>query len=181
MDTGKKNIAYQLEADGRKKLRLNLDDTYQFLASREGYLNNNALFIPEEDKENQTIEIILEKIFKEKEIVLDNIYYDYDKANLRSEAFPELEKLLTLLNNNSTIKIQLSAHTDCRGEEDYNEKLSQDRAQSVVDYLVSNGISANRLVAKGYGEQVPAVNCDCGKCDETQHQKNRRTTFKVLE
>ncbi|MFT7604444.1 MAG: outer membrane protein OmpA-like peptidoglycan-associated protein [Saprospiraceae bacterium] len=181
MDTGNKNIDYQLESDGHKKLRLKLEDTYQFLASRDGYLNNDALFIPEENKENQTLEIVLEKIFKEKEIVLDNIYYDYDKANLRSQAFPELEKLLTLLDNNATIKIQLSSHTDCRGEEEYNGKLSQDRAQSVVDYLVSMGISVNRLVAKGYGEQVPAVSCDCGECSEEQHQKNRRTTFKILE
>jgi outer membrane protein OmpA-like peptidoglycan-associated protein/DNA-binding beta-propeller fold protein YncE len=181
MNTGEKSIDYQLDTDGEKKLRLNLDDTYQFLASRDGYLNNNAMFIPVEDKENQTLEIILERIFKEKEIVLENIYYDYDKANLRSEAFPELEKLLTILNNNKTVKIQISAHTDCQGEDEYNEKLSQDRAQSVVDYLVSKGISHDRLVAKGYGEQSPAVPCECGNCSDEQHQKNRRTTFKILE
>ncbi len=181
MDTGSKKIDYQLSADGKKKLRLNPTRSYQFLAIRDGYLSNNATFTPEENIENQTIEIILEKVFKEKEIVLDNIYYDYDKANLRSEAFPELEKLLSILNNNATIKIQLSAHTDCRGEDVYNEKLSQDRAQSVVDYLVEQGISKNRLIAKGYGENVPAVHCDCKTCNEEAHQKNRRTTFKVLE
>ncbi len=180
MDTGNKNIKYDLEADGKKKLRLKLESTYQFLAVRSGYLSNNATFIPEAGLENQTVEIVLEKVFKEKEIVLDNIYYDYAKANLRSEAFPELDKLLTVLKNNETIRIQISSHTDCRGEEDYNEKLSQDRAQSVVDHLVNNGIASSRLVAKGYGEQMPANDCDCRKCSEDEHQRNRRTTFKIL-
>lgn len=180
MDTGSKKIKYDLDADGKKKLRLNLKSTYQFLAVRPGYLSNNAVFVPKAGIENQTVEIVLEKVFKEKEIVLDNIYYDYDKANLRTEAFPELDKLLTVLKNNETIRIQISSHTDCRGEEDYNQSLSQDRAQSVVDHLVSNGISASRLVAKGYGEQAPAVECDCRKCSDDQHQKNRRTTFKIL-
>lgn len=181
MDTGTKNIDYQLGDDGRKKLRLNPKATYQFLAVRAGYLSNNATFTPSEGIENQTVEIVLEKIFKEKEIVLDNIYYDYDKANLRAEAFPELGKLLQILENNKSIKIQISSHTDCRGEDAYNENLSQDRAQSVVDYLVSNGIRGNRLVAKGYGEMAPAADCACRDCSDAQHQQNRRTTFKILE
>ncbi len=180
MDTGKKQLNYQLKEDGKKRLRLNPKASYKFLANRNGYLTNHAHFVPEEGIENQTLEIILEKIFKEKEIVLENIYYDYDKANLRSEAFPELEKLLRILEDNTDIRVQISSHTDCRGEEKYNEKLSQDRAQSVVDYLVSNGINASRLVAKGYGENLPAIDCSCTSCNEDQHQQNRRTTFKIL-
>jgi len=180
LNTDTKKIDYQLPDDGKKKLRLNPKTTYKFLAVRSGYLSNNADFIPKENETNQTVEIVLEKIFKEKEIVLDNIYYDYDKANLRSEAFPELDNLLTILKNNTEINIQISSHTDCRGEDSYNEKLSQNRAQSVVSYLVSNGIAGSRLVAKGYGEKVPADDCDCRKCSDDQHQKNRRTTFKII-
>ena len=181
METGTKFLEYQLPADGRKRLRLNPTSSYDFLASRIGYLTNSVRFQPEAEVEEQTVEIVLEKIFKEKEIILNNIYYDYDKASLRNEAFPELDILLELLVNNEDIRIQISSHTDCRGKEDYNELLSQDRAQSVVDYLESNGIASERLVAKGYGENLPAIDCDCAKCSEADHQKNRRTTFKILE
>lgn len=181
MDTGTKNIKYQLEPDGKKRLRLDPKLSYDFLAQRAGYLSNNATFIPESDIEEQTVEIVLERIFKEKEITLNNIYYDYDKASLRSEAFPELDNLIKILKNNAAIRIQISSHTDCRGEEDYNENLSQDRAQSVVDYLIANGISGQRLVARGYGESQPAADCVCQRCSEAEHQRNRRTTFKILE
>ena len=79
------------------------------------------------------------------------------------------------------IKIQLSSHTDCRGNDDYNATLSQKRAESAVNYMISKGIDANRLGAKGYGESQPAASCECKKCSEDEHQANRRTTFKVLE
>ena len=79
------------------------------------------------------------------------------------------------------INIQLSSHTDCRGEEQYNTDLSQKRAQSAIEYLMSKGIPASRLVAKGYGETQLVDTCNCEQCDEAQHQKNRRTTFKVLK
>ena len=84
------------------------------------------------------------------------------------------------MRDNENIRIQLSSHTDCRGEDDYNIDLSQRRAQSVVDYLIDSGIEANVLVAKGYGETSPAADCNCTKCSEDEHQENRRTTFKIL-
>jgi outer membrane protein OmpA-like peptidoglycan-associated protein len=123
----------------------------------------------------------LDQIFKNKEIVLDNIYYDFDKSDIREDAKPTLNQLANTLKQNPSIKIQLSSHTDCRGNEGYNEELSQRRAQSAVDYLISLGINANRLIAKGYGESIPAVICNCSNCTEEEHQKNRRTTFKILE
>ena len=119
--------------------------------------------------------------FRKQEIVLEDIYYDFDKADLREESFAPLDNLLKILQDNPEIKIQLASHTDCRGDEAYNEELSQRRAQSVVDYLISNGISSNLLVAKGFGETAPAVDCSCGDCSEEEHQANRRTTFKVLK
>ncbi|HRB69629.1 MAG TPA: OmpA family protein, partial [Chitinophagales bacterium] len=75
---------------------------------------------------------------------------------------------------------QLSAHTDCRGSDVYNQTLSQKRAESVVQYLISKGISTNRLTAKGYGETMPIETCVCEKCNDEQHQINRRTTFKIV-
>ena len=127
------------------------------------------------------MELVLDQIFKNKEIVLDNIYYDFDKSDIREDAKPTLNQLANTLKQNPSIKIQLSSHTDCRGNEGYNEELSQRRAQSAVDYLISLGINANRLIAKGYGESNPAVICNCSNCTEEEHQKNRRTTFKILE
>lgn len=126
------------------------------------------------------IELVLDRIFETAEIKLNNIYYDYNSAKLRAESFPELDKLVTLLKENPSIQIQLNSHTDSRGSDSYNLKLSQARAQSVVDYLVQNGITAERLTAKGYGETEPVNKCVNGvKCTEEEHQLNRRTTFKV--
>ena len=124
--------------------------------------------------------VILDKIYKNVEITLNNIYYDYDKWNIRTDAAQSLDTLVGILKKNPTIKIQLSSHTDCRGKERYNEILSQKRAESVVQYLISKGIAADRLTAKGYGKSMPIAQCECAQCTEEQHQRNRRTTFKIL-
>jgi outer membrane protein OmpA-like peptidoglycan-associated protein len=112
-----------------------------------------------------------------KSIILNNIFYDFDKATLRDESKSELQRLIQLLNDNLKMKIEISSHTDSRGADEYNITLSQDRAQSVVDYLVQKNISKDRLVAKGYGETIPI---DTSATEEGM-QLNRRTEFKVLE
>jgi len=127
------------------------------------------------------LEVELDKIFVDQEIVLENIYYDFDEWYIREDARPTLLSLATVLKENPGIRIQLSSHTDCRGGARYNEDLSQKRAQSAVDFLIQSGIRSDRLEAVGYGESVPAMNCVCAQCTEEEHQANRRTTFKVLE
>jgi outer membrane protein OmpA-like peptidoglycan-associated protein len=108
----------------------------------------------------------------------DNIYYDLSKADIRSDAASELDKLVKILKDNPSIRIELSSHTDARSGDDFNLTLSQQRAQSAVDYLVLQGIAADRLVAKGYGEtQLLIQNAQT----EEEHQTNRRTEFKVIE
>ena len=120
-------------------------------------------------------------------IVLKNIFYDYDKATLRPESKTELDRLTSLLEENPTLKIELSAHTDSRGSDSYNMDLSQRRAQSVVDYLIDKGVSKDRLVAKGYGEtKLVVTDAEIAKMatnadKEEGHQQNRRTEFKILE
>ncbi len=168
------------------ELRENID--YSFAASCPNYLKNDAKFSTRgigKDPDNPTqrfeLEILLDKIFTNKEIVLENIYYDFDKWDIRDDARPSLDKLAGILDKNPSIKIQLSSHTDCRGNDRYNEELSQRRAQSAVEYLIGRSIKSERLVAKGYGESSPAVVCVCQKCTEEQYQANRRTTFKILE
>ena len=111
---------------------------------------------------------------------LDNIYYDYNKWNIRPDAAIELDKLVQTLNDNPTVKIELSSHTDCRGKDAYNASLSEKRAKSAVDYVISKGIAKARVTSKGYGESVPFAKCVCEKCSEDEHQSNRRTEFKVL-
>ncbi len=112
-------------------------------------------------------------------LVIDNIYYDYDKSNIRQDARKPLNELVDLLNDYPDMRIELSSHTDSRGSTEYNDKLSQDRAESAVRYLSSRGISSSRMVAKGYGERNPYVKCS--SCTEAQHQSNRRTEIQILE
>lgn len=121
--------------------------------------------------------LVLEKIEKDKRFVLDNIFYDLDKWDIREDAAIELDKLVTILRDNPELKIELSSHTDDRQTDAYNLRLSDRRARSAVDYIISQGIAGDRLVAKGYGEsQLLIANAKT----EEEHQVNRRTEFKIL-
>jgi len=114
-------------------------------------------------------------------ITLDKIYYDFNKASLRSSSIPELNKLSDFLLKFPGVQIEVSAHTDARGKKDYNRELSQQRAEAVVAFLVQNNIASDRITAKGYGEDQLRNNCNDGvECTETEHQYNRRTEFKIL-
>lgn len=185
---GKKKETVTVGEDGLFTLELEEETDYEFLASKEDYLNNKTSFTSKgigKDPNNPVmrfeVEVVLDKIFLDKEIRLENIYYDFDKWDIREDAKPTLNTLAENLKLNPKIQIQLSSHTDCRGNPRYNQNLSQKRAQSAVDYLISKGIKANRLVAKGYGEDQLEIECICSRCTEEEHQTNRRTTFKVLD
>jgi len=122
------------------------------------------------------------KLEKGTVVRLDNIYYDYGKSDIRADAAFELDKLVQILNDNPTMRIELSSHTDARGGDAYNLKLSDARAQSAVKYIISRGIDKSRLVAKGYGETKLLNKCANNvKCSEEEHQFNRRTEFKILD
>jgi len=126
------------------------------------------------------VQLMFEKIVINKAIVIENIYYDYDKWDIRPDAALELDKIVTLLIENPTIIIELGSHTDSRGSDKYNETLSQKRAESAVKYIVDNGISKERITAKGYGEYKLVNECKNGvTCSDEAHQMNRRTEFKV--
>jgi outer membrane protein OmpA-like peptidoglycan-associated protein len=120
----------------------------------------------------------LMKIEVKSEITLNNIYYDFNKSSLRESSIIELNKLASMLFETPNVVVQISSHTDAIGTPDYNMKLSADRAQSVVDYLIMYGIDRSRLIAKGYGESKLLIKY--AKTD-AEHQANRRTTFKVVE
>ena len=112
---------------------------------------------------------------------IDNIYFDFDKSNICADAAKELDKLVDLMKNQySELVIEIGSHTDFRESERYNEVLSKRRAKSTYKYLVSKGISPERIMAyKGYGETKPAIACDM--CTSTEHQLNRRSMFSVVK
>lgn len=160
---------------------------FKVLASKTDYFSKSettsslGFSSADEDTVRATVKIVLDKIYKEVQINISNIYYDYNKANIRPDAALVLDTLVTLLKENPEVKVELGSHTDSRGNDQYNMILSQKRAESCVNYLVSKGIDQSRLSAKGYGETQLVNNCGNGvPCTEEEHQKNRRTTFKVL-
>ncbi|MFM8373471.1 MAG: OmpA family protein [Bacteroidota bacterium] len=183
--SGKKQ-SFATNSEGFYRLELSESTDYSFLAASPGYLSARERFSSKgiaRDAANPVqyfeLEIVLDKIYRQTEIVLENIYYDYDKWDIRKDAEPSLDKLAEILRQNTDIKIQLGSHTDCRGNDAYNLSLSQKRAQSAVNYLISKGIDPSRLTAAGYGETSPAASCACARCTEAEHQLNRRTTFKI--
>jgi len=184
---GKNKNTYTIREEGNINIPIEPNKEYKCTATFPAYLTNTQIFssqgisaIPGQDQ-NFELEVVLDKLIRNKEIVLQNIYYDFDKWDIRPDAIPTLNQLTIILQENPQIKIRLASHTDCRGTDKYNQDLSQKRAQSVVDFLISKGIAPERLSAVGYGESVPAVKCDCSKCTEEEYQANRRTTFTILE
>lgn len=154
-------------------------------ASLVGYFNKSIRYIGPNnmDDVNFNIPTLCLNEIPVKAIKVENVYYDFDKATLQVTSFASLDDLVSLLNENPSMEIELSAHTDSKGSDEYNLALSQKRAQSVVDYLVSKGISETRLVARGYGETMPVApneNAD-GTDNPEGRQQNRRTEFKVLK
>lgn len=122
-------------------------------------------------------QICMEQLKKGTKIVLRNVFFDVDKATLRKESEAELERLVELLNNNKSIKILISGHTDSDGNDDHNLRLSDARAKAVVDYLISKNIAGSRLTSKGFGETKPIMPNDTPE----NKQMNRRTEIEIIE
>ena len=161
---------------------------YRFLASADEYLSRDGTFSTDGMEkalggrnERFELEIELGRVYTNREIALDNIYYDLDKADIRADAEPTLRALARDLQLNPDIRIRMGAHTDCRGGDAYNRDLSQRRAESAVQFLVDQGVAPARLEATGYGEDVALTDCACSRCTDDEHQLNRRTTFTVLD
>ena len=176
-------------ATGKFMVSLPAGKDYGISVKSKGYLFYSDNFKISDDAAFQVVEkhIKLDKLEVGKKVVLNNIFYDYNKATLRESSANELNKVIELLNANPKMKIEFSAHTDSRGSDAYNKNLSQQRAQSCMDYLVEKGIAKDRLIAKGYGEtQLIVTDTEIEKmtsevAKEEAHQKNRRTEFKIIE
>lgn len=182
--TGKKETVVT-GPDGKFKFKLNPETPYSVMGNKDDYFSNTETVstVGKRQSENMFVKLKLEmeRIIVNKPIVLQNIYYDLDKWDIRPDAAVELDHLVQVMVDNPLINIELSSHTDSRADDHYNDVLSQKRAEAAVAYIVSKGIDSKRIVAKGYGERQLVNGCSNGvECTEEQHQANRRTEFKVI-
>lgn len=172
--------------EGNFKFLLDSNSDYEVQGLKNGLFSNTAKASTKGLTRSQTLYVKLQLGMSTVEVgrtfQIDNIHYDFDKANIRPDAARELDKVVDFLTTNPDVRIELSSHTDSRGSDAYNLKLSQRRAESAVNYLVDHGISRSRLVAKGYGETRLLNKCKNGiPCTDAEHQANRRTEITIIE
>lgn len=183
--TGKVVFSEQTNSKGEFATEIPIDQKTQLMASKLNYFSSTPLSISSIGlNKDSLLEVVLPLTpvpTEEVEFVLQGIYYDLDKYDLRPASKMVLDSMSLILKNNPTLVIELASHTDSRAPADYNLTLSQKRAQACVNYLVQKGINKNRLVALGYGESRLVNDCADGvECSEEEHQQNRRTAFRVL-
>ncbi len=172
---------------GQIELPITPYNIYSFETTKDGYEDETTFF--ESDRgEVYTFDEKIELIQKEAEIVkngdklmidIEKIYFDFDKWNLRAESKLALNKVVQKLEEYPLMNIEINAHTDDRGSNAYNQSLSERRAASTMKYLLSKGVSKDRIVSHGFGESQPIESCSKG-CSEDQHQLNRRVEFIIL-
>ncbi len=151
---------------------------YLITASAEGYLTTtDSVWINDKEVTPVVKDILLQPIEVGVTVRLKNIYFDFDRTTLKNESFTELNKVVDFLNQNPSVEIEISGHTDSKGSDEYNENLSQGRSEAVVQYIVSQGIDAYRLTARGYGEAKPIDTNDT----EEGRANNRRVEFTVMK
>jgi OOP family OmpA-OmpF porin len=169
---------------GEYEIRLPAGELYGLRAETEGNISENQNLDLRDIKFDQTIEknfnldpIGLAKVQENTSILLNNLFFDLEKATLRPESFPELNRIVTLMNENATMQIEIAGHTDTTGSDEYNLNLSKQRANSVASYLAGKGIDKSRMTVEFYGETKPMVS------NETREgrKKNRRVEFKILK
>lgn len=180
----KEDVFLYSREDGSFNFNLDTEKEYQLTAAQTGFKIFNPVTLSTKGlKESQTLrqDLRLEPVEQQEVVVLRNIYFDFDKSDIRPDAAYELSKIHSFLISDPEVRIELSAHTDSRGTEAYNMALSQRRAESVIAFLVERGIDPNRLIAKGYGFSKLANHCAPGvECSEEEHEFNRRVEFFVL-
>ena len=167
------------DQDGNYKFVVRGGSRYGISVDQEGFMSERSNFDFNKITESDTIStgLALTKIETGAAIVLNNIFFDFDKAVLKTSSYSELKKALELLKEGKIQKIEIAGHTDSTGDDAYNQGLSERRAKAVYDYFISNGVSKDRVVAFGYGEKQPKVPNDT----PANRQLNRRVEFKILE
>ena len=168
-------------ADGAFKIVLPFDKNYLIRANADHFFaqseNLNLDSLKKAGYKEVHKDLYLVPIEVGAVVRLNNVYFDFDKSTLRPESFVELDRVVKMLEENPAIEIEMSAHTDSRGSDEYNFKLSDNRARSVMDYIVSKGIAAGRIRSQGYGETKPVAPNDT----DSNRQLNRRVEFTILK
>jgi outer membrane protein OmpA-like peptidoglycan-associated protein len=180
LETGKTvTEAYSNKGTGDYLLCLPAGKDYALNVSKEGYLFHSENFSLKNFNgyDPYRLDVQLQKLRPGATIVLNNVFFETNKWELKPESMIELDRLVSLLKGNPEKKIEIGGHTDNVGSDEANLTLSNNRAQSVVDYLIKKGIATTRLTAKGYGETLPIATNDT----DAGRAKNRRTEFKVIE
>ena len=169
-------------ADGRVAFLAECEKEHEVQAVMQNY-ESNAIDVEmaSDVTLNKTINLRpIEEIIQDDKVVLNPIYFAYDKSNITPKAAFELDKLVALMKKYPTMVIKAESHTDSRNTAEYNSALSNRRAQSTVQYVISQGIDTSRITGEGFGESRPINNCG-DNCSEAQHQKNRRSEFIIVE
>ena len=178
-------LVLKTDTEGFFQLPVDSSVLYVVKAMKKGYFDNCFNFrFPEINPgkcNSLPRELLLDSYEVNKRFVVENIYYDLDKWNIRADARPALDRLVWTMKN-YPLAIELSSHTDSRASAEYNDELSQKRAEAAVRYITLRGVNAVRIEARGYGESQPVNRCTDGvPCSEAEHQANRRTEFKILD
>ncbi|XCF06908.1 OmpA family protein [Tamlana crocina] len=174
--------------DGSYSLSVSPFESYTLNTYKDGFKDSASEFYTNrgyktayrKDLELLTTEPVIAKVDDEMRIVLENIYFDFNKWNVKEESFISLNKIIKVLKEHPDMKLAINAHTDNKGRDAYNMNLSNKRAASAVKYLIKNGISKSRLQSKGFGESKPLIDCK-NNCSEEDLQANRRVEFVILE
>lgn len=182
INPGQKNTVST--ATGEFVFHLKQASTYVLKGNKDGYYSNEVEVVTTLYDRNKSLYIDFEMCVDPcgKAVKLDNINFDLDKSEILPESIPDLQRVVRLMRDNPNIKVEMSSHTDSQGSDAYNQKLSQRRADATVNYIVSQGISKDRLIARGAGESE-LKNTKCANnvpCTDDEHRINRRTEFKVL-
>ena len=151
------NLKLGVMPDGSFETKVSPSVDYIFLATCKGYLNMNNQLTTDTITTDYQYVLQFPLSSTSVPVLVRNVFFEFDKSDITPESATALERLVTMLNDNPTITIELSAHTDSRGNENYNQRLSQRRAESVVNYLIDRGIEKERLTPVGYGESMPKV------------------------
>ena len=182
LDDKKNVIATEMSnAKGEVSYRVECDRAYVVQASKDGY-EGNTFAVTKSKGPKAKVDAALnpiDVIVTETEIILKPIYFEFDKSNITQEGAFELDKLVQVMKNNDKMIIMAKSHTDSRGSDDYNLSLSDRRAKSTVQYVISKGIDASRISGKGMGESEPAEVCN--PCTEAQYALNRRSEFLIVK
>ncbi len=174
------------DRNGKFYFQLDKNTDYQVVAIENGKFSQTEIVTTKGLDRNHTLYVALKlgvcEIAEGKEFVVKNILYDFNQSFIRPDAASVLNNLAQTLKRNPKMMIELSSHTDSRGDNNYNMKLSQERAEAAVNFLVSKGIPRSRLTAKGFGESRLKNKCRDGvPCSEAEHEQNRRTEIKILK